>query len=203
MRWRLKSVNAEPSTVADADVSWIMTAAAKVPKTHFTLNNPISHGRMGSIKPAWRLCTTMIHVDTRLSHLTSSFSTESVPARYLVIAEKGNTSVVICSCTVGLVQECVTETCYKGWQWNGLLLSTTSGHGYVRDQNGSISPGVRSQMTPKCGKNKAPKNRGQRISNAPTTFCHLLWFLTRQTRRNWTLFVLYTITKNLLKWALR
>lgn len=68
---------------------------------------------MTSAKPPGDVRSTKILVSTVLSHLSSGFSAESVPSTEVYITQVGNTSVIICDRSVGLIKESVAGTFYK------------------------------------------------------------------------------------------
>ena len=101
-RWQL--INVKSTAVSNTDKGWVITAAPVSCKTHFTQNSAIWHGRMSSTQPSWIPYTTVTHLNTCISHLSSSLSTKTVPAKQLVtiIAIIKNT-MAVCHSSAGLI----------------------------------------------------------------------------------------------------
>ena len=78
-RWQF--INIKSTAVTNADEGWVMTAAPVSCKTHFTQSSAIWHGRMSSTEPSRIPSTTVILLNTSISHLSSSLSTKTVPAK--------------------------------------------------------------------------------------------------------------------------
>ena len=101
-RWQF--INVKSTAVANADEGWVLTAPLVSCKTHFTQNSTIWHGRMSSTEPSRMPRTTVMLLNTCVSHLSSSLSTKTVPAKKFgsVITIHQNTTVV-CHCSRAII----------------------------------------------------------------------------------------------------
>ena len=90
-RWQF--INVKSIAVANSNEGWVMAAAPVSCKTHFTQNSAIWHGRMSSTEPSRIPSTTVTYRNTSISHLSSTLSTKTVPAKQFssVIAIHQNT----------------------------------------------------------------------------------------------------------------
>ena len=74
-----KLVHEKGATVLHTDGGRPLTATTRPTKAHCPLNNPLSHCRMGTIKPPSRMRTTMVPRHTLSRHLLACSSDEPIP----------------------------------------------------------------------------------------------------------------------------